>query len=417
MNKIYRIALVVIAVLVPGLFAPPSWAGPIEHRAGKLEKAGEALFQAGKYLDAIKQFQEVVRRYDKPDDVIRTARWNIARCYEELGDDEAALKAFVDFAKWAKTPDEKQDVAAKLKQVRSRLAAKVRLIVMPDGADVRIDGNVVGRKALSGAIELATGHHEIVVTKPGFRPLEKTLELKSRENKEVRLTLEEMRGGIDVKAKGAKVGLAVVRVDGLEKYRGSLPTTVQVAAGQRKVVVTVPGTTDRVERVVNVPDGGNATVVLKLRPSPSSKPQPALIEKKEPAITGQVAFSLGEGFLREGGTTKRTHVTLEALGGMRFRGARWLQVELALAISVESPVMVLLRPGLRLYTGDIPIFFRVAAQVMVTPSTSGGILLGAGGEIPLGGGWSLPLGIDVNLWPSAISVVPVEFRAGVAYAF
>jgi len=407
---------VLMAVLVPALLASPSWAGPIEDQAGKLEKAGEALFQAGKYLDAIKQFQEVVRRYDKPDDVIRTARWNIARCYEELGDDEAALKAFVDFARWAKTPDEKQDVAAKLKQVRSRLAAKVRLVIQPDGANVRIDEKVVATGKLAKNIELAPGHHMIAVTKPGFRPQEKALNLKSKERKEIRITLKAMLGKIEVSAKGGRVRHAVVLVDGREKYRGSLPTTLDVAAGQRKIVVTVPGITDRVDKVVSVTDGGKVPVVLHLRPSPP-KTAPPPVEKKESTVGGQVALSLGEGFVHDSGTTNRTHVTLEALGGIRFSAVPWLQTELALLISVESPVMVILRPGLRFYTGDIPIFFRLAAQVVVTPSASGGILLGAGGEIPLGKGWSLPMGIDINLWPSSINFVPVEFKVGVAYAF
>ena len=401
------------------LFALPAKADPIEDQAWKLEKAGEALFLAGKYQDALEQFQEVIRRYSKPDDVIRTARWNIARCYEELGNDTAALKAFVEYARWAKTAEEKQDLAAKLKDVRARLAAKVRFIVQPSGAEIRVDGKTIGRAPLTDPVDLAPGRHVVLVTKSGFRPHEENLEVKPKEDRTAQVSLDPLRGSIQVTAKGGKVPNAVVFVDGLEKYRGVLPTTVEVSPGNRRVVVKVPGSRHRVDEVVKVPDGGNVAVVLAVHPSPpKTGALPAKkSEKKESAVGGQVALTLGEGFLRDGGTTYRTNVTLEALGGIRFDAVPWLQTELALLISVESPVMVILRPGLRFYTGDIPIFFRLAAQVMVTPSASGGILLGAGGEIPLGKGWSLPLGIDINLWPSAISLVPVEFRLGVAYAF
>jgi len=411
-----------IVPLVLAFSAGPLVAGPREDQARKLEKAGEALFQAGKYLNAIKQFQEVVRGFSKPGEVIRTARWNIARCYEELGDDEAALNAFVEFARWAKTADEKRDASEKLKQVRSRLAAKVRFVVKPDGSRLLVDGKVAGKTPFANALELAPGRHTITVTRSGFRPQERPLDLKAKEEREVIITLEAMRGKIEVIARGGKVRQAVVRIDQQVQYRGALPTTLEVPAGRRKVSVTVPGTADRKDISVDVPDKGKVAVVLKVRPSPrKSAPLPPVEEKKEKeaAVTGQVALSLGEGFLHEDGTTERTHVTLELLGGMRFRGARWLQVELGLAMTVESPVIVLLRPGLRFYTGDVPVYFRVAAQlgVRVTSSLVGGILLGAGGEIPLGKGWSLPLGIDINLWPSAISIVPVEFKVGVAYAF
>lgn len=417
LKKTLRMYATLATFLGTALMSMSALAGPREDLARKLEKAGEALFQAGKYEEAVKQFQEVVRKYRLPKEVIRTARWNIARCYEELGNDEAALTAFSDFAKRAKTRAEKRDVAAKLKQVKSRLAAVVILAVEPKGAKVRVDGRTIGTAPLSRPLELAPGRHLVTVSRSGFRSKEKQLNLKSKEKKEVIVKLEAMQGTINVRTDGGRVRQAAVLVDGRELYRGALPAKLQVAAGKRKVVVTVPGSADRTVMTVKIPDKGVIPIILKVS-SPPTDSSPIPTDDEEPAIGGQVALSLGEGFLCESGQAEqRTHVTLEALGGMRFRGARWLQVELALAMSVESPIMFLLRPGLRFYTGEIPIFFRLAAQVMVTPSQSGGILLGAGGEIPVGKGWSLPLGLEINLWPSAISLVPLEFKIGVAYEF
>lgn len=378
-------------------------------QAMALGRAGEDLFLAGRFAQALERFQELVRRFDGPPELLDAARWNIARCHEEMGNDVGALEAFVEYAKHARLDDEKSDVFQKLRTLRERVKATLRLTVEPSGAVIQIDGQKLGAAPWTAPVPLAYGRHVVVVSKEGHRTVEQTLDLGPKEARDLTIVLQAVVGEIEVTAGEAQVESVVVQVGGKEVHRGGLPARIQVGGGRQKVSVTVPGGRQRWNQVVQVGDGDVVPVVLATRPRDTGS--------RSAKVGGQVALSLGAGFVIEGGGTNRTHVSLELLGGVRPAAVPWLQAELALAVLVESPVTVLLRPGLRFYVGKLPIFFRTGAQLMATSPVSAGLILGAGGEIPIGTHWRIPLGIDINLWPSAIRIVPVEFRAGVAYVF
>lgn len=399
-----------VAVLVTSCLAVvPVRADDRPDQAMALGRAGEDLFLAGRYDQALERFLELVRRFDGPPELLDAARWNIARCLEEMGNDVAALEAFVEYAKLARLDDEKSDVFQKLRILRERVKATLRLSVKPSGAVIQIDGQKLGAAPWTAPVPLAYGRHVVVVSKEGHRSVEQTLDLGPKETRDLAITLQPVAGEIEVTAGEAQVESVVVQVGGQEVHRGGLPARIQVGGGRQKVSVTVPGGRQRWKRVVQVGDGDVVPVVLEARPRDA--------ESRPAKVGGQVALSIGEGFVVHEGAARRTHVTLEVLGGIRPGALQWLQVELGLAVSVEAPAMVLLRPGVRLYAGKWPIFGRIGAQLMATSPASAGLILGAGGEIPIGRHWRIPLGIDVNLWPSAVRVVPVEFRAGVAYVF
>lgn len=379
------------------------------NQAMALGRAGEELFLAGRYDQALERFRELVRRFDGPPELLDATRWNIARCHEEMGNDVAALEAFVDYAKHARLDDEKSDVFQKLRTLRERVKATLRLTVEPAGAVIQIDGQKLGTAPWTAPVPLAYGRHVVVVSKEGHRTVERTLDLGPKEARDLAIVLQAVVGEIEVSAGEAQIESVLVRVGGKEVHRGGLPARIQVGGGRQKVSVTVPGGRQRWNQVVQVGDGDVVPVVLATRPRDT--------ESRSAKVGGQVALSLGEGFVVDQGAARRTHVTLELLGGIRPVALQWLQVELGLAVSVEAPAMVLLRPGVRLYAGKWPIFGRIGAQLMATSPASAGLILGAGGEIPIGRHWRIPLGLDVNLWPSAVRVVPVEFRAGVAYVF
>jgi len=106
---------------------------------------------------------------------------------------------------------------------------------------------------------------------------------------------------------------------------------------------------------------------------------------------------------------------MEAEIGFRFAGAPWLVPCLGLAWTVESPVNVTIRPGLRWYFGTFPMYVRTAALAMVTPVQAWAFLGGLGGDVPLWEGGFLRMEVDVAVW--SMSVIPVDFALGLGHAF
>ena len=202
---------------------------------------------------------------------------------------------------------------------------------------------------------------------------------------------------------------------------------VETAPVVKVALVRLPPTTVAAIHGGPAPEGGTVAVepgqVEPLAPKPvetaesSGPPEPAGLAPGERPVALQASLSFAEGLVRAHGETLRAPVTLEPLLSIAAKAVPWLRFDAAFAMTVESPIGVLLRPGLRFFAGRLPLYARVAAQVQVRPDTAGGILLGGGGEIPLPFDMSLPIEVDVTLWPRDIARVPVEFKVGISYSF
>ncbi len=263
-----------------------------DHRdeAEKLAKAGELLFDAGKYGDALRQFLDAYQRFDPPRFVIPEVLWNIGRCYEELGNDASALHWFDEFRKVATDPAYVQAAKDKLREVRLRMQAALTVVVQPDGTRVQVDGKDAGVSPLGDPLRLDPGEHAVSFTKTGFRARTETVTLKAREARTLRVALEEQAGTIRVvPAGGPATGEVQVLVDGADAFRGSLPARVRARAGQRIVRVLRRDGTEAALRHVTVPDQGEVEVAVaspapqSVAPAPSPGPPVAPV----PAVTAR----------------------------------------------------------------------------------------------------------------------------------
>lgn len=293
--------MMAILVLTAATLAAGTARADRKAEADKLAEAGEILFEAGKYADALRQFLDAYQRFEPPGFVIPEVIWNIARCYEELGDDVQALHYFEEFRNAAKGSGYRAKAEARIAELRERRRATLTIVVEPEGTRILVDGRAMGEAPLREPVRLDPGEHTVTLSRSGYRERQETVVLKEREARTLRVALERRTGTLRVVGVGGPAtGPVRVLVDGLEVHKGYLPALVEVAAGQRAVKVEGPEGTEPVVRYMDVPDQGEVEVtkafpVAKpaVAPAPSTpEPTPALAPAPAtPAPTQSVAVT------------------------------------------------------------------------------------------------------------------------------
>ena len=214
-----------------------------------------------------------------------------------------------------------------------------------------------------------------------------------------------------------------LRVDG--HVRGRTPAKLEVLAKAHDVEVTCAGYVAR--RSATVQHNARADLALRVAAAPPgtssatargwadttvrrAAPQPAR-ERREPWVYLGLTTSMGA-LLGGTGDVQRTRAGLELAAQLRFD---WFRADLGLSLTVEEPVAVVLRSGLRADLG--PAYFRTGYQFLATPLLASGWLFAFGGEVPLPSDWFLVAEVDASLWFQQPDVVPLEGRLGVRYGF
>lgn len=164
MNKL--LALSFAAIVLATLGAPtPARADD----AAALQPAQEAyrhaleLFDRGQHAAALDEFQ---RAYSLAPSF--RILYNVALCEAALGDVRAALDAFVGYLR----DGGEQIPAARREQVQAELAKLEKQLVSLDielqqaGAELRVDGALLGRGPLSQKLRLNPGRHNVEVRSP-----------------------------------------------------------------------------------------------------------------------------------------------------------------------------------------------------------------------------------------------------------
>ncbi len=135
---------------------------------------GSKLYRAGKYRDAIVQFEAAYRI--KPHGAIH---YNVAQCWERLEQWPEALQAYQAYLREVADARDRAAVRATMGRIERRLAAAgVQALLVytdPPGAAVRIDGKPRGRTPYH--VTLAPGIYRVSISLDGYAPDEQEVEM------------------------------------------------------------------------------------------------------------------------------------------------------------------------------------------------------------------------------------------------
>ena len=149
--------------------------------------AAANLYREARYKEAIDEFQTAYRLH--PHGVIF---FNLAQCYERLGDIPAALRSYREYLRQVPAADDRQTVEAAIKNLGIRLqqsgATTLFVYSLPAGASVSIDGQLKGVTPFSA--DLSPGSHLVTVELSGYATISRSVEAAAGKQVELDLTLD-----------------------------------------------------------------------------------------------------------------------------------------------------------------------------------------------------------------------------------
>jgi len=185
-----------------------------EEEANRLGRLGVTLFKQGNFKDALSTFLYVHTRKKLPE-----VTWNIARCYEELGDPESALGYFKEYLDMSSGTDTASRAKGKINAIEDQLKGILTLDV--DGTEpfqVRVDEVVIDQATIESGIGLTAGSHDVEVTRPGFEDFQATVDLGPSESRTLEVVMTPVdESGVEISAVAGITGVeGVAGVTGME---------------------------------------------------------------------------------------------------------------------------------------------------------------------------------------------------------
>lgn len=159
--KRWAIALGLLLLAGTARAAPPD-----EHAGAAVTEAAKARFNEGVKLYAKKRYDRALAAFLQAYALTKNPAilFNLGQTSLKLGDPLRALRSFEQFLKDAPNAPPDQRTRAQTGITESRRALGSIEVTAPDGADIAVDGEPVGRAPLAAPIPALPGEHAVTIT-------------------------------------------------------------------------------------------------------------------------------------------------------------------------------------------------------------------------------------------------------------
>ena len=205
-------------------------------------QTGVQHYQAGRFTEAIAEFQTAHRLFASP-----TILFNLAQAFRSDGQLSNAITTFRRYIDENPrlTPTQREDVEGVIREIETTRAV-LSFEVEPAGAEISIDGRVLGTSPLPRGVEVLPGSHEIAVTLALHEPSTQTINVHAHERRLFQTTLHP----VDLNARlvvNVQPADAEITLDGAPVGHGTYDQHVRPGAHQ--LTFAAPGYQPRSESV------------------------------------------------------------------------------------------------------------------------------------------------------------------------
>ncbi len=242
-------------------------AGPSDPKSEARERFGRGLrlFNDGDNAGALAEFERAYSLAPHP-----FVLYNIGLVHSAMGRSVDAADALGRVLESPGNLDaEKIERAKKTRDAALARIAEIALTANVDGAEIEVDGIVMGKTPLPSPLRVTSGRRILGVVAPGYAPERREVSVAGQTKIDVRFQLKPFEGRLAHLELRSSVPGVDVLVDDKPVGKTPLPTTLALIPGKHRIELRRPGFSAE-KRELDVGEGATGRMTVDPTPDPSA---------------------------------------------------------------------------------------------------------------------------------------------------